>query len=75
MRELRRDSEYLDRDNYETKMAAKSAAREVRTKNFAWMAEEAGSMNQQVRMGKGLISGGGSAGLDDTKKKRRDKKK
>lgn len=59
MRELRLDSAFIENERRKTKDAADSKAREKRHKNFAWMEAEQATMNQQVRLGGGLLSGGG----------------
>jgi nucleolar protein 14 len=59
MRELRLDSAFIENERRKTKDAADSKARENRHKNFAWMEMEQATMNQQVRLGGGLLSGGG----------------
>ena len=59
MRELRLDSAFIENERRKAKDAADSKAREKRHKNFAWMEMEQATMNQQVRLGGGLLSGGG----------------
>jgi nucleolar protein 14 len=59
MRELRLDSAFIESERRKTKDAIDSKAREKRHKNFAWMEMEQATMNQQVRLGGGLLSGGG----------------
>lgn len=59
MRELRLDSAFIENERRKAKNAADNKAREKRHKNYAWMEMEQATMNQQVRMGGGLLSGGG----------------
>lgn len=60
MRELRRDSNFLDQQKY-VETARESAARQnERHKNFSWMEEQQATINQQVKKGKSLLKGGGS---------------
>jgi len=58
-RELRLDGQFIEKERrgeYETKV---SKARAKRNKNFAWLEGEQASMNEQVRLGGGLLKGGG----------------
>jgi nucleolar protein 14 len=59
MRELRLDSSFVESERRKAKSKADYAARDKRHKNFAWLETEQATMNQQVRMGGGLLSGGG----------------
>lgn len=59
MRELRLDSAFIESERRKAKDAADGKAKEKRHKNFAWLEQEQATMNQQVRMGGGLLSGGG----------------
>ena len=59
MRELRLDSAFIENERRKAKDTSDSKAREKRHKNFAWMEMEQATMNQQVRLGGGLLSGGG----------------
>jgi nucleolar protein 14 len=59
MRELRLDSSFIESERRKAKGIADNSAREKRHKNFAWLETEQATMNQQVRMGGGLLSGGG----------------
>ena len=59
MRELRIDNAFIENERRKTKDEADGKAREKRHKNFAWMEMEQATMNQQVRLGGGLLSGGG----------------
>ena len=76
MRELRRDSEFIDQIAYEEQSQKKIKLRDERVKNFAWMESEQAMINQQVRKGGELLRGGGSgrAKMNVTRKKR-DKRK
>ena len=63
MRELRRDSEFLDQERHKERTEAKDLLRAERNKNFSWMEDQQATINQQVRMAKGkrnALSGGGS---------------
>jgi nucleolar protein 14 len=59
MRELRLDNSFIESERRKAKSKADTTAREKRHKNFAWLETEQATMNQQVRMGGGLLSGGG----------------
>lgn len=59
MRELRLDSSFIESERRKAKSKTDNSAREKRHKNFAWLETEQATMNQQVRMGGGLLSGGG----------------
>ena len=59
MRELRLDSAFIEEERRKAKNKADSKAREKRNKNFAWLESEQATLNQQVRLGGGLLSGGG----------------
>lgn len=59
MRELRLDSAFIENERRKTKSKADDKAREKRHQNFAWLEQEQATMNQQVRLGGGLLSGGG----------------
>ena len=71
MRELRRDAEFLDTVNYQTKLDAANARRDERAKNFAFMEDQQANMNLQVRLGGELIKGGGSANAKKARVKRK----
>jgi nucleolar protein 14 len=58
-RELRLDAAFIENERRKEKDRKDSKAREKRNKNFSWMEEEQAAMNQQVRQGGGLLSGGG----------------
>ena len=60
MRELRRDSDFIDQERYREAVLEKTARKEERHKNFAWMESEQANVNLQVRKGRGLMRGGGS---------------
>ena len=59
MRELRLDSAFIESERRKTKDKVDNKAREKRHKNFAWLEQEQATINQQVRLGGGLLSGGG----------------
>ena len=58
-RELRLDAAFIEDERRKESDAKTSAARAERNKNFAWLESEQGAMNQQVRLGGGLLRGGG----------------
>ena len=60
MRELRLDGAFIESQRREAKSKADNKAREKRHKNYAWLEEEQATMNQQVRLGGGLLAGGGA---------------
>jgi len=60
MRELRLDSAFIESERRKAKTKTDDKAREKRHKNFAWLEAEQGLLNQQVRMGGGLLQGGGT---------------
>jgi len=72
MRELRRDAEFLDQQNFTEKNAYATAKKEERARNYAWLEQEQATFNQQVRLGKGSLKGGGTGGAP---KRKREKKK
>jgi nucleolar protein 14 len=61
MRELRRDSDYIDQLSYAEQNDKKDRLKAERVKNFGWMEEQQASVNMQVRKGGELVTGGGSA--------------
>ena len=60
MRELRRDSEFVDQLQFADQTEKREKLRAERHKNFSWMEEEAATINLQVRKGGSLMKGGGS---------------
>lgn len=58
-RELRLDSAFIENERRAEKERRDSKARDKRQKNFAWLEGEQASMNEQVRLGGGLLKGGG----------------
>lgn len=60
MRELRRDADFIENEQYQRMQRVKEAKQAERQKNFAWLEEQQASINQQVKKGKGLMKGGGS---------------
>ena len=58
-RELRLDAAFIEEERRKESDAKTTTARAERNKNFAWLETEQGAMNQQVRMGGGLLKGGG----------------
>lgn len=59
-RELRLDAAFVEAERRSEREQKDSAARAKRQKAFAWMEAEQGTMNQQVRQGGGLLTGGGT---------------
>jgi len=59
MRELRLDNAFIEQERRKAKTEIDNKAKEKRHKNFAWLEQEQATMNQQVRMGGSLLSGGG----------------
>jgi nucleolar protein 14 len=59
-RELRLDAAFVENIRRTEKQEKDSAARNKRNKNHAWLEQEQATMNQQVRMGGGLLQGGGT---------------
>lgn len=58
-RELRMDAAFVEQERRREQDKRDGKARAKRNKNFAWMEGEQAAMNQQVRLGGGLLSGGG----------------
>lgn len=58
-RELRLDGAIIENERRLEKERKDNSAREKRQKNFAWLENEQATMNQQVRLGGGLLKGGG----------------
>lgn len=58
-RELRTDAAFFETERRREQEKRDSAARAKRQKAFSWMEGEQATMNQQVRQGGGLLSGGG----------------
>ena len=48
MRELRRDSDFLDQERFREQQEFLAGLKEERVKNFAWMETEQATINQQV---------------------------
>jgi len=59
-RELRLDAAFIENERRKDQEQRDSKERTKRNKNFAWLEGEQAAMNQQVRLGGGLISGGGT---------------
>jgi nucleolar protein 14 len=53
------DAAFVEAERREERDRKDSAARSKRHKAFSWLEMEQGTMNQQVRQGGGLLSGGG----------------
>ena len=60
MRELRRDSAFIDQERFKEVQASAQLRKDERHKNFAWLEEQQATINEQVKKGKGLLKGGGS---------------
>mmetsp|Transcript_30328 Transcript_30328/g.44628 ORF Transcript_30328/g.44628 Transcript_30328/m.44628 type:complete len:247 (-) Transcript_30328:96-836(-) len=58
-RELRTDAAMIEEERRLTKQRRDDKERAKRNKNFAWMEAEQATMNQQVKQGGGLLTGGG----------------
>lgn len=58
-RELRLDSSFVERARREEQTKKDSAAQAKRQKAYGWLENEQATMNQEVRMGGGLLKGGG----------------
>jgi len=58
-RELRLDAAFIEEQRRKEEHTKTSKARAERQKNFAWLESEQAAMNQQVRLGGGLLKGGG----------------
>ena len=61
MRELRRDSDFIDQLSYAEQNEKKDKLKAERVKNFGWMEDQQASINMQVRKGGELMTGGGSS--------------
>lgn len=58
-RELRLDAAFTEQERRRNAEKSERKEKQKRHKNFAWMEQEQATMNQQVRKGGGLLSGGG----------------
>jgi nucleolar protein 14 len=58
-RELRLDASMVEQERRHTQDSIQNKVRAKRLKNFAWLEGEQAAMNNQVRQGGGLLSGGG----------------
>lgn len=63
MRELTRDANFLDQEQYQESLEVTNRRKEERAKNFAWMEEQQATLKQQVKLSKGQMKGGGSGVL------------
>jgi nucleolar protein 14 len=54
------DSRFVESERRTEQEKRDATARAKRNKNFAWLEGEQAAMNQQVRQGGGLLSGGGT---------------
>jgi nucleolar protein 14 len=59
-RELRLDANFIESERRRDQEKKDAKSRAKRQKNFAWLEGEQASMNQQVRLGGGLLKGGGT---------------
>ena len=58
MRELRRDSNFLEQEQYKEVQEQKQLLKEIRHKNYNMMGDEQGVINKEMRIGLGLKGGG-----------------
>jgi nucleolar protein 14 len=71
MRELRRDSEFLDQEYFTEKSKTLSENKAERFRNYSWLEQEQATLNQQVRKSdKDPIKGGGSGGVPKKQRRR-----
>jgi nucleolar protein 14 len=75
MRELRRDGEFLDREQFREKSSAAEERRNERAKNFAFMEQQQAHINEQVRKGGSLLKGGGSGVVPKQVRSKADRKR
>lgn len=75
MRELRRDGEFLDREQFKEKSSAAEERRNERAKNFAFMEQQQAHINEQVRKGGSLLKGGGSGVVPKQVRSKADRKR
>ena len=61
-------STVIESERRKTKSKVDTKARDKRHKNFAWLEQEQATMNQQVRLGGGLLAGGGIGAAKATAK-------
>jgi nucleolar protein 14 len=54
------DGAFVETERRSEQSKRENKARAKRQKNFAWLEGEQATMNQQVRLGGGLIKGGGT---------------
>ncbi|GMH82023.1 hypothetical protein TrST_g3243 [Triparma strigata] len=59
-RELKLDSQHLEKERRAESDKRSGEQKEKRHKNFAWLEQEQATINQQVREGGGLMKGGGT---------------
>lgn len=60
MRELRRDSNFIEQERFKEQQEAHEKRRAERVKNFAWLEDQQATINEQVRKKDGELKGGGS---------------
>lgn len=63
MRELRRDSAFLDAEKVKVQREKEMERKKVVRENSAWLQEQQASINQQVKKNKGELLRGGGSGL------------
>jgi len=51
----------LSQEKYKETREADENRKQERNKNFSWLEEQIGTMNQHVKKGGGLLKGGGSS--------------
>jgi hypothetical protein len=72
MRELRRDSEFLDQEHFVEKSKNLTDKKAERFQNYSWLEQEQATFNQQVRKNdKDALKGGGSGGVPKKRQRRR----
>lgn len=71
MRELRRDSEFLDQENFIAKAKILAEKKSERNLNFSWLQQEQANFNHQIKKnGKEGLKGGGAGGVKKAKHSR-----
>jgi len=60
MRELKLDAVHVADENYKSEAGKNAKKKEERHKNYSWLEGEQATMNRQVRLGGGLMKGGGA---------------
>mmetsp|Transcript_31037 Transcript_31037/g.41006 ORF Transcript_31037/g.41006 Transcript_31037/m.41006 type:complete len:893 (-) Transcript_31037:166-2844(-) len=60
MRELRRDAEFLEKEKWKETQSKNEAKRQKLRENMSWLEDQTANFNKQVKLGGGLLKGGGS---------------